>query len=136
MKTKSVYGNCIIYRHPKQKLVEFYKAFEKVLDNLNNKKVLYYIGGDYNIDLIKYETNNLITQFVDITYDLSCIPLITQPTRVTSTSTILINHVYTNNVVNVDNSFIMVSDMSDHFPVVVNSNSNLPKRDKSEISYV
>ena len=99
----------IIYRHTKQKQIEFHKAFERVLDNLNNKKILYYIGGDFNIDLIKHETNNLITQFVDLTYSLSCTPLITQPTQVTSTSTTLIDHVYTNNAVNAGKSFILVS---------------------------
>ena len=70
----------ITYRHPKQKQVEFHKAFERVLGKLNYKKILLYIGGDLNVDLIKYETNNLITQFVGMTYSLGCIPLITQPT--------------------------------------------------------
>ena len=71
-----------------------------------------------------------------MTYSLECIPLITQPTRVTSTSTALIDHMYTNNGVDAGKSFVLVSDMSDHFPVIVTSNLNLPKHDKSEISYV
>ena len=43
---------------------------------------------------------------------------------------------YTNNVVDAGKSFILVSDIRDHFPVVVNSNFNLQKHDKSEISYI
>ena len=69
-----------------------------------------------------------------MTYSLGCIPLIINLRNFHKQT--LIDHVYTNNVVDAGKSFILVSDMSDHFPVVVNSNLNLPKHDKSEISYI
>ena len=43
----------VIYRHPKQKLSEFCKGFESTIEKLNSRKLMYYIGGDFNADLLK-----------------------------------------------------------------------------------
>ena len=58
---------------------------------------------------------------MNLTYSLGCIPLITHPTRITTTSSTLLDHVYTNNVVGESKSFILV-DVSDHLPVIMCSN--------------
>jgi len=59
-----------------------------------------------------------------MTYSLGCIPLISHPTRITVNTVSLIDHVCTNNVKGIDNSFILVSDMSDHFPILISSDLN------------
>ena len=121
----------VIYRHPKQKLSEFCKSFESTIEKLNNRKLMYYIGGDFNADLLKSNSDINIKDFMNLTYSLGCIPLTTHPTRITTTSSTLLDHVYTNNVVGEHKSFILVEDVSDHLPVMVCSNLSLPKSEKS-----
>ena len=67
---------------------------------------------------------------------LGCIPLITHPTRITTTSSTLLDHVYTYNVVGEHKSFILVEDVSDHLPVMVCSNLSLPKSEKSTVTLI
>ena len=52
-------------------------------------------------------------------YSNSFIPLITRPTRVTSTSATLIDNIYTNNLQNIQNTLsgISTTDMTDHFTI-------------------
>ena len=126
----------VIYRHPKQKLSEFCKRFESTIEKMNSRKLMYYIGGDFNADLLKSNSDINIKDFMNLTYSLGCIPLITHPTRITSTSSTLLDHVYTNNVVGEHKSFILVEDVSDHLPVLVCSNLSLPKSEKSTVTLV
>ena len=126
----------VIYRHPKQKLSEFCKSFESTIEKLNSKKLMYYIGGDFNADLLKSNSDINIKDFMNLTYSLGCIPLITHPTRITTTSSTLLDHVYTNNVVGEHKSFILVEDVSDHLPVMVCSNLSMPKSEKSTVTLI
>ena len=73
---------------------------------------------------------------MNLTYSLGCIPLISHPTRITTTSSTLLDHVYTNNVVGEHKSFILVEDVSDHLPVMVCSNLSLPKSEKSTVTLI
>lgn len=125
----------VVYRHPKQNISEFHDSFEKLLDKLNKTKSIYYIAGDFNIDLIKCDSIKSTQSFLNMTYSLGCIPLITHPTRITSNSATLIDHVYTNNITDLGKSFILITDVSDHFSVVVCSDLNIPKHSKT-VSYI
>ena len=97
---------------------------------------MFYIGGDFNADLLKSNSDINIKDFMNLTYSLGCIPLITHPTRITTTSSTLLDHVYTNNVVGEHKSFILVEDVSDHLPVMVCSNLSLPKSEKSAVTLI
>ena len=50
--------------------------------------------GDF-IDLLKHETHNNTKQFLDIMYSLGLFPLIDKPTRITDSSTTLIDNIFT-----------------------------------------
>ena len=97
---------------------------------------MYYIEGDFNADLLKSNSDINIKDFMNLTYSLGCIPLITHSTRITTTSSTLLDHVYTNNVVGEHKSFILVEDVSDHLPVMVCSNLSLPKSEKSTVTLI
>ena len=71
---------------------------------------------------------------MNLTYSLGCVPLNTHPTRITTTSSTLLDHVYTNNVLGEHKSFILVEDVSDHLPVTMCSNLSLPKSEKSTVT--
>ena len=75
--------------------------------------------GDYNIDLLNSESHDLTNEFVDLMYCNEFLPLISRPTRITSTSATLIDNIFTNNHDDLNCSLngILVADISDHFPI-------------------
>ena len=75
--------------------------------------------GDVNIDLMRYSVHRKTSDFLDAMYANGFIPLINRPTRVTSQSATIIDHLYTNNL-NVSNAMfqgILVTDITDHYPI-------------------
>ena len=75
-----------VYRHPSMEVNEFNSLFLNTLsENLlseKNKEIV--LLGDFNIDLLKYEKDHNISDFLDQMYSASLVPHITFPTRVTS----------------------------------------------------
>ena len=89
------------------------------MNKVNKENKLFYMLGDLNIDLLKYEEHRLTSSFVDILYSNNGFPLITKPTRVTQTTATLIDHVLTNNsdIWGKHRQGILCTDMTDHYAV-------------------
>ena len=83
------------------------------------KNKLCYFLGDYDINILNYESHRATADFADILYSYVLFPLINRPTRITSNSATLIDNVFTDNLVALEKSTndILVTDMIDHFPV-------------------
>ena len=96
----------------------FSESLENSLTILNKQKFTYYISGVTNIDLFQNETNNNIKNYSDMLFSLGCLPLVKFPTRVSNTSSTLINHIYTNNILYKNTTHILINDLSDHLPVL------------------
>jgi len=81
---------------------------------------LFFIG-DFNIDLIKYDSSNEISRFLDMLLSYNFLPCTILPTRITDSSSTLIDHIYhranlkrnSYNNVNCING-IIITDISDH----------------------
>ena len=69
----------------------------------------YYIGGDLNISFLQNESK--VKAYIDMTYSLGAISLITHPTRVTDNSSSLLDHEYTNNISGETHSYILLDDI-------------------------
>ena len=50
--------------------------------------------GDFNINLLNYDSDKDTTNFVDTIYALSFYPTINTPTQITATSKTLIDNIY------------------------------------------
>ena len=71
------------YRHLHNKNInEFTTYMTKCINKLNKEKKEVYVTGDFNLDLLKYETNSLIHEFYDMMTSSGFLPLILQPTRI------------------------------------------------------
>ena len=107
----------VIYRPPSN-IKDFLESFDKITEKICKENKHCYILGDFNLDLLKTETNELISQFIDTLYSSSFIPLISKPTRITSHSATLIDNIFTN-VIHNNKSLngIVYSDISDHLPI-------------------
>ena len=62
-----------------------------------------------------------IKSYVDMTYSLDCIPLITSPTQITETSSFIIDHLFTNNITHKTDSFVIQHNLTDHLHILASS---------------
>ena len=76
-----------------------------------------YLVGDFNQDLIKYDSDSHSQNLVDLTSSHGLVQLVSRPTWITDSSATLIDHVYTNNVDNVISCNILTLDLSDHLAI-------------------
>ena len=109
----------VIYRIPNTNMTDFNTNIAGTLEQLRMGNQLVYLMGDYNIDLLNSERHDLTGEFVDIMYSNEFLPLISRPTRISSTSATLIDNIFTNNHDDLNSSLngILVTDISDHFPI-------------------
>lgn len=77
--------------------------------------------GDFNNNLLD---DHLSTDFLNLAFSNNFYPAITNPTRVASTSSTLIDNIFTNDDSAI-NSGIFVTDITDHFPIFLDNNSRL-----------
>ena len=112
----TVIGN--IYRPPNCDIKKFLNEFELLTSKINKENKNCFLLGDFNINLLNIESNEETNQFLDILYSSCFIPLISQPTRITSHSSTLIDNIFTN-VIDIDESLngLICADISDHLPI-------------------
>ena len=109
-----------MYRHPtysSENFQKFENSFNDVIEHLNSRALQYYIAGDFNIDLLKYMIDSKIKAYADMLLSNSCNLLIDKPTRITSSSATLIDHIISNNVSSEMISGIGLCDISDHLAI-------------------
>ena len=124
-----------VYRTPNSDLDIFNEKINDILSKARGNKDIY-ICGDFNIDLLKHESNNGTNNFLNILYSLGLYPLIVKPTRITTHSYTLIDNIFTNNLCNENESGILINDISDHLPIfsmIRNKSVNTTKDTKYKI---
>jgi calcineurin-like phosphoesterase family protein len=108
---------------------EQYQQFCEILTNVNNEiqktNLTAYLMGDFNVDVLKYKSCSYASSLIDLLFSLGFIQTVNRPTRCTDHSATLIDHIYTNNVHLTDiSSYIFISHLSDHFPVITKLNES------------
>ena len=78
-----------------------------------NKDII--LMGDFNIDILKYDTNNDSAAFLDMVYENFLLPYISLPTRVTPRSQSLINNIFSNIIEDEIISGNITTTISDHY---------------------
>ena len=107
----------VIYRHPSMELNDFNCNYlNKLLENISKEQKSIFQLGDFNVNLLNYNEHNQTNEFLDSLASNSFIPLILQPTRITSHSTTLIDNIFSN-VIDPDIiSGNLTATISDHLP--------------------
>lgn len=106
---------CSVYKTHNGPFQSFLDEFDSILSKLNNQPTL--IGGDFNIDIGKYESSPAALGLLTLLASYGYKPLINRPTRITSKGYSTIDNIYCNRMENAEFSGLLVSDLSDHFPV-------------------
>ena len=114
----------IIYRPPNDMVEEFKESFASLLQ-LTYKMLKCFLMEDFNLDLLKMEENRHIKNFTNM-FSSTFYPLISRPTRITSTTAILIDNIFLNNIEENYECGISFTDLSDHLPVFLKA-SNLQR---------
>ena len=100
---------------PRADIDIFMFTLSDLLDIINNEKKDCIWMGDFNIDLLKFNTRDKTNLFIDNMFAQGLISLIHKPTRNSNSSATLIDHMYTNNITKSSISGIIITDLDDHF---------------------
>ena len=95
------------------------ERFDQIVTALSNSQCDIIIGSDQNIDYKNVSTNTNASNLLDIFFTSGILPTIKRPTRITHTSAAIIDNLYVkcNGYINID-SRIILSDISDHLPII------------------
>ena len=96
----------------------FLEKYESILSFLRDRFAGYkvVIHGDFNINLLLEERNNLCSKYISLMYSCGLLPTIVRPTRISNTSYTLIDNIWING--NVESKFgIIMSNISDHYAI-------------------
>ena len=93
-----------IYRTPCSNIDTFIENLDNPIQTGKNTSV--FLVGDFNINLLNYETHTGTRNFIDTLFSYSIRPLVTQPTRITLESSTLIDYILqiTQNHIKVESS--------------------------------
>ena len=101
----------------------------KLLESISNKEKSIFFLRVCNVNLLNYNEHNQTNEFLDSLASNSFIPLVLQPTRITSHSNTLIDNVFSN-VIDPDiisgNLSATISDHLPQFTIIPNMFGNIP----------
>jgi endonuclease/exonuclease/phosphatase family metal-dependent hydrolase len=89
--------------------------FEQILTKLGDV----FLMGDFNLNVLNSDSHSKTGEFIDLLYSSSFCPLIDKPTRVTETTSSLIDNIFCNRVALGRAAGILYTDVSDHLPLFV-----------------
>ena len=111
---KTVQVTCI-YRNQGTPIDIFNEKFDELISLKNTKE--YIVCGDFNINLLNVNEHGDTADFLDMMYSNMLCPVISKPTRITTTSSTLIDHIFTNKIDIKIVGGLLISDIGDHLPV-------------------
>lgn len=126
IKTTIIIGS--IYRPPNSDIVLFNSEVVSILKIMDSEVgKLGILAGDFNLDLIKFESHEQTAEFLNNILSYSYYPTIRYPTRITDNSATLIDNIFLKASANKVSSAIVYSDISDHLPIVLHLNAQITK---------
>ena len=122
-----------LYRAPSHDATVSMREFNRLFEYLSNLSSLSLVSGDTNIDMFKHST--LRTDFCELLDLYSLTQTVSAPTRITSTTTTLIDHVITNKE-GLLKTIVLEEGVSDHQAILsscfdLTTNTRTPKTNVS-----
>ena len=92
------------------------QEFNPVLLDINKDAKNVALTGDFNIDLLKLNSNEKFQEFYDTLTKIDLLPVITLPTRMSTRNATLIDQIYckSSNPLTIADSGILAAKISDH----------------------
>ena len=112
------------YRHPNCKLDKTFDFLFKTAELISKEQKFCALMGDFNINLLNFESHNVTDNFINTLGSFSFNPQILKPTRITDHSATLIDNIFYNSLEHQLISGNILCNISDHLP---NFYSGFPK---------
>ena len=114
-------------------LMFFSDTLYELFSDLSVSKTIF-LCGDFNLDILKHNTNHGTKYFLDTIYSLGLYPLIDRPSRITNHSSTLIDNIFTNAKEYTNVSGLLINYITDHLPIFAfcDINSGVKRQEKSE----
>ena len=116
----------VIYRPPNQSKIRFIDDMAVLLNRISTEKKQCILLGDFNINMLDYNTHSFVNNFIDMMATFSFYPQIVKPTRVTATSATVLDNIICNIPDSVIESGILTVDISDHLSPFAIIHANIP----------
>ena len=117
--SKNIIVGCIC-KHPTLSISEFNGAYIKdLLVKANSEKKEIMLMGDFNINLLNYESNESVADFLDTMCAHGFLPCISGPTRLTPHSKTLIDNIFYSGISNDIQSGNILTNISDHLSQIL-----------------
>ena len=85
-----------VYRHPTTSIEDFYKALSYVMNKIIMRKDVFYQLRYLNTDIFPTKLTPGSSTYIDSLNSFGLVPIVTIPTRVTDTTSTIIDHIITN----------------------------------------
>ena len=117
-----------IYKPRNNNFNDFETELKTILHKIDKENKTCILMDDFNIDILKYGSNDYANRFLNQMYSSQFYPVINRPTRITTNSATIIDNIFINNIFVDCSRGILISDLSDHLPVFqILSNLKIPK---------
>ena len=91
------------------------------------------MAGDFNMNLLNFEQNKKVQNFVNIMFGYSTMPIKNKPTRVTKKTATALDHIFINSVTTSKFKVgIIKLDISDHFQIFFVADYNIHMKETKE----
>ena len=128
----------VFYRHPSKNNSLFLEKLKVTLKKINREKKKTIICGDFNLNLLNYETDKQISSFLSTMFQNNFQPCITEPTRITNANKpSLVDNIFINTFDDPSCGNILEHISYDHLPNFAiidhehkNKKQSIKKRDK------
>ena len=114
----------IIYRKPNTDIKQFHNSLLGALEHLKVGRSNIVLIGDLNIELMQSDTCTFVYDYLSSLECLGMQQIIKDPTRMTKTTSSLIDHIYTNIRAFTIHTGVTATDPTDHFPIFVGFQHN------------
>ena len=107
---------CCLYRHPTSNVTNFNNHVSSILQKVQKENKSLLIMGDFNINLVNYDSHPETNDFINLMVSHYLLPHILHPTRVTDHSATIIDNIFCNTLEFETQSGNLLTKISDHFP--------------------
>ena len=104
---------------------------QSILHKIQTPSKQIIIGPDQNVDYLKIDSYQPLSDLLNIYLNANIIPTITKPTRITHTSATLLDNIHVRHTTTLVHSGILNSDISDHLPIFILIGKRKPAKKKN-----
>ena len=126
----------VVYKPPDGDFHSFHQNLSNCLEVISVENKISFIAGDFNVDLLNSSPSSSAEAFLNTLRSYAFYPTIDKSTRTSETSSTLIDNIFTNCYSVYVRSGILISEISDHYPIFVFCNLHIKRNYPKGVTYI